>query len=942
MSSHDNAASLDWAEDSDDEIDFSAPVFSDDEDLPASLTTGIVPSPVSPNTSQPSQVTASTSSAASTSSSHRYTAGFADGSGHSLDRKSHNGSSLHPSGGRRLDDVSSSRPMREQLHPEQPRGYSSSRRGTGGAAEHYQGGTSYGSPNKHGSQRDHAPQRSGTPRQVIPLPPKPAAALDANSMVNRAKDRSRSPSYRSHSPQPRNDRPWESQSRQQHGRSPSPNPAIRKHQQQVHSLDHGPRSYSPGRHQSRAHMDQVMSTMTHSNHNSNNRNASRENRSTNRRSRELSGSDGRWEKTLQEDKPYPPLHKTQHHNNSNSSHNSHRTGSLPKDDVIYFKRRDGHPHDQSFEKTDTTTTGRMHLDRLEVTNSTGHNSHKANQGADSDRWQKVRQDDDLPYPAQSRQSTPSAVKFNNPPSHTRARSHGQTEANLTVPAAGERPVGAPSLRHERGGRGKGGKDQKRKSKDNMEPDETTTNDVEQQSDVPWWEQSTYAKKSTKEISKESSKESSGESSKETSKATETTAGSQELPWWEQATYKIQPKKTAEPTPPASTTEVTSKMNNVSLNPTTPSRQRTETDIMAKRKALDQMKAASGVEALTLVSRGGEDSGASLSIKDREVQEQVFSEIKTMIAEYENKYGSNKLRPIPPRTRQADEIDKIVESFRKLREGLFATESKDLFACQVYEQSVLTSLYAHNIPELTKALHQLVHELHPVYYGCSETRVPHGLDPDFNNIPAERQRFLGLYILYSTAKPNLPPIASSIQNLSLLSQSISCPRTETDQLIGRLVHLFDCHCLRARGGKTSSPALDELPVRLGPDLLFALTYWKALRDGNWIVRERLLSQNASVQPYPLSWEQRLILQRSMGDNLSAARQQTVSCMNKAFYSLPIMVMAQSVGLSSSHENDAPEAVRQSKNEELIKTLQASFGLRSNIIVRDDHILFKAKS
>lgn len=64
-----------------------------------------------------------------------------------------------------------------------------------------------------------------------------------------------------------------------------------------------------------------------------------------------------------------------------------------------------------------------------------------------------------------------------------------------------------------------------------------------------------------------------------------------------------------------------------------------------------------------------------------VSESLTSKYFDQITEYEKKYGTDKLQPIPSRSRQADEIEKVVESFRKLREGLFATEAMDQFACQ---------------------------------------------------------------------------------------------------------------------------------------------------------------------------------------------------------------------------------------------------------------------
>ncbi|KAG0339135.1 hypothetical protein BG000_002772 [Podila horticola] len=886
MSSHDNAASLDWADDVDDEIDFGAPVFSDDEDLPASLTTGIVATP-EPSLS-PIKEPAPAVTSSSSSSTPRYTAGFADGSNRSLDRKSHNGSSVQPSTRRR--DEPSSRPTRDYSHPEQSRSFSSSRQGPNGRSTDYHGQSSYGSPSNNNSynSRDHPSQRPSTPRQVIPLPPKPSAALDANSLANRAKDRSRSPSYRSRSPFPDNDRPWEHGGRPQHGRSLSPSSAM--HQQPIYTAGYNARSLSPGRHQPRTHMDQVINAM--------NRNNSRE-RQPNRRSREISNSEGRWEKTLQEDKP-----------------------------------RDGRARDPSPEKP--LTTGRMYHERLE-TGSNRNSSSQRTVHPETDRWQKMRQEPDLPYPERSHPPVVGRPNNNTKPSHARTRSHGQNE---TVAPAPERSISTASSRQERGSRGKG-KDQKRRSKDSLEPAE----DDQHGGGVPWWEQSTYSAKKPEPVKvepkaepkpepkSEPKKEAKKEAKKETNKDAKAPEAQADVPWWEQSTYKLQPKTGAAST---SAADVTAKLSKVDLNsPSTPAN-----DVMERRKALAQKTPISGVEALTLVSRGGEHSGSSRSIKDREVQEQVFAEIKDMITEYEKKYGTNKLQPILSRSRQTDEIEKVVESFRKLREGLFATEAMDQFACQVYEQSVLISLYANNIPELTKALHHLVHQLHPSVYPFSGPAITDTAGT-LGTLSVERQRFLGLYILYTIAKPNLPPTPSSIENMSKISTSISCARTETDALIGSLVQVYDYHCF-SRRARTHSEASSAVTLRLSPDLLFALAYWKAVRDNNWIIRERLLSMDEDQQLYPVGWEQRLAVQRSLGDHLGSARSQTVSCMNKAFYSLPIVAMARAVGLTGGKEDEVPEHARSERDSVLIKRLRASYGLRPTTVIRDGQILFKAKS
>jgi len=164
---------------------------------------------------------------------------------------------------------------------------------------------------------------------------------------------------------------------------------------------------------------------------------------------------------------------------------------------------------------------------------------------------------------------------------------------VAPPPAAERYI-ATAPRQERGSRGKG-KDQKRRSKDNLE----ATEDDQQGGGVPWWEQSTYSKKPepAKVEPKEPKPEPKKEVKKDTKKDTKAPEAQTDVPWWEQSTYKLQPKAST------STAEVTAKLGKVDLNSSS-----TPGDVMERRKALGQKAPASGVEALTLVSRGGEDSG----------------------------------------------------------------------------------------------------------------------------------------------------------------------------------------------------------------------------------------------------------------------------------------------------------------------------------------------
>ncbi|KAG9065422.1 hypothetical protein KI688_002747 [Linnemannia hyalina] len=314
----------------------------------------------------------------------------------------------------------------------------------------------------------------------------------------------------------------------------------------------------------------------------------------------------------------------------------------------------------------------------------------------------------------------------------------------------------------------------------------------------------------------------------------------------------------------------------------------------------------------------------------------------MIARYEDKYGTNKMKPIPPRSRQSEEMDTILESFRKLREGLFATEARDLFSVDVYEGSVLNSLYAGNIPELTKALHHLVQELHPVVYTLlppppsslrNNDNDNNDLLTSFGQIPARRQTFLGLYILHHIAKPPRHNLGTVALTENPLFQAVNHPRTGTDELVASFLYLFPLHPQRSD--------IDRL-AGLEPDLRLALEYWTYLRQGNWIGRERLLGTDRTLAGgLPITWAQRLMIRHSMGDSLGTARSLSVATMHKAYYSLPVSVVAQGVGMVEEGERKEFEGVVGVK-EGWVEGLKGKYGLAGGVVVRDGVFMFKAKS
>ncbi|CAO3565775.1 unnamed protein product [Mortierella alpina] len=574
--------SIDWADDTDEEIDFAAPVFSDDEELAATLA---------------SNASSSTADYADTGDQNRrenapaarYTAGFADGSNHSLDRRSQNHSTVQPQSNRTRTNPAQSlyrdSPGHRQDRPfngnSSSSGKGSSRslekenhwrsdarrdQGPGGSSSF---GHAHGSPHADSdslrSRRNDS--RGGGPRsarQVIPLPPKPRGAVDANG--RQQFDRSRSPSYRAHSPQPDSDRPWEhsrqfgSSPKSHSGRSLSPTHAPHHSGLSTRSSNHSrpPRTY----------MDQVAQA----------------NERPRRHSRDLS-SEGRWEKTPHEDKPYPVNHPPVH------------AGSLDND-TIFFKRRDGRSVEA--DAWARGSSGTMYHEQVESKSSRhrGSSSHATT----NDRWEKtVHTEPDLPYPEKPIILVTSGSKVHQ--KDPKARAHYQPEATP------EKLSSSP-----RGNRGKGKDQNKRKSKDRPlhAVEEKHQQDDSASSEKPWWEQSTYgaagkAKKEESTVESGKGAISGGDSSKTVPSAeeigkspakskdvpkptTESADAAGEVPWWEQSTYKAKPR--------------TVTGESASQQASTP----TKSETMARREALGKKTLTTGIEDLTLVSRGGDDSG----------------------------------------------------------------------------------------------------------------------------------------------------------------------------------------------------------------------------------------------------------------------------------------------------------------------------------------------
>ncbi|KAF9185714.1 hypothetical protein BGZ50_002894 [Haplosporangium sp. Z 11] len=468
------APSLDWADDTDDEIDFGAPVFSDDEDIAVSVRESV-------------DTTVSTSS----TSAHDYSArgsSVVDDNGPQRHPTHHHAPYREPSSSSNNNRNNSNNGRTFNSNQQYGRSFEKENHWKSGGRRDRTDGTSTptGSNSKWGGSRDDRGPGSRSTRPVIPLPPKPAAALAVNHSPRLSQSRSRSPSYRALSPHSGFDRTRESAFNNNQSLSPhtaSPLSGL------------STRSFSPSR-SSRTYMDQVTSTKEHS-----------------RRRSKDSAQESRWEKVPHEDKPYPTLHS------------SAASGS-PKDDTIYFRRRNNQPSEPDpQDHHDRTNTRTMYHERLEAKNKW--NRGLARNKESNERWEKAAiAEPDLPYPERlstkahhNNNSSSSGIDNNNSNNikgHSRSRSRGQAEPAPVAPSPSSEKT------NPRGTRGKGKDQHKQKSKAQAVVAEDDK-DSDAGTKVHWWEQSTYGVKSNK-------KEDTVKEPKE------------ELPWWEQSTYKLTPKQ----------------------------------------------------------------------------------------------------------------------------------------------------------------------------------------------------------------------------------------------------------------------------------------------------------------------------------------------------------------------------------------------------------------
>ncbi|KAF9581253.1 hypothetical protein BGW38_001795 [Lunasporangiospora selenospora] len=248
--------------------------------------------------------------------------------------------------------------------------------------------------------------------------------------------------------------------------------------------------------------------------------------------------------------------------------------------------------------------------------------------------------------------------------------------------------------------------------------------------------------------------------------------------------------------------------------------------------------------------------------------------------------------------------------------------------QIYELSVLYSLYAADTPELTKSLLRLVdihNTLYPVNLKSSTLA--------FESIPKPRQRSLALSILFWIARPRAREGPDSKGPTDFLPGSPEALRA--NPLAGPVLYIYESQQLSKQDSSAQS---------MENDLGFALALWKTFRNGDWTRRERLvqglsLSSSDSQNNRSYSPELRLMFRNHVSRSMSSARAISVEVMSKAYHSLPIKDVVQSVGLSDREETGPPFEVNLDENAAWLMDLRTKYQLEESVALVNGQLVFK---
>ncbi|GAA5977979.1 hypothetical protein JCM11641_004346 [Rhodosporidiobolus odoratus] len=193
-------------------------------------------------------------------------------------------------------------------------------------------------------------------------------------------------------------------------------------------------------------------------------------------------------------------------------------------------------------------------------------------------------------------------------------------------------------------------------------------------------------------------------------------------------------------------------------------------------------------------QGGDEDVVSL--RSPEVQQRFRQHIDGKLRKWATAHFVKAIS-LEQRTRRDEEMGIILLDLRKLREGITSIRRVDQFACEVYEASVLLSLFASNTPQLASSLPPLVLNLH------SATRS-------------------------ATAEARPEPLATALSSLSISSSS---PATRTDSATIAFyltLHLLHSHLMPAYASPSNTSTLSGVAISAPPLSTFLPSLFSRLR------------------------------------------------------------------------------------------------------------------
>ncbi|GAA5925526.1 hypothetical protein JCM1841_006357 [Sporobolomyces salmonicolor] len=237
-----------------------------------------------------------------------------------------------------------------------------------------------------------------------------------------------------------------------------------------------------------------------------------------------------------------------------------------------------------------------------------------------------------------------------------------------------------------------------------------------------------------------------------------------------------------------------------------------------------------MDMLLSPSRGlGTDDGdeTDASLRNPQVQERFREHVADKLRRWRTAYPSFAL-DADRRKRCDEELGIILLDLRKLREGITSIRRIDSFACEVYEASVLLSLFASNYAQLSSSLPHLVLNLHPTFITSSAS---------ISTAPAPAPG--------NSGSANPASLTSSLAALSLSNPSRQLDTAPTRAFYLTL-HLLHSHLLPAF--TSASSALTAFPSEASPSHPPLSTFLPTLLS---LLLVSHLPSPISLQPRPQS-------------------------------------------------------------------------------------------